>query len=122
MSIMMLLMGGGGGPGFSSPINLDVSISTDNLNVNSNGTCTATNEGQPNWFTPTTTGIGNSYWCKLVLLSGSNPTSGTMNTVLALSSNRSWSWNTGVTGSYTLTIYSDAGGSNQVATVTVSAS
>jgi hypothetical protein len=46
----------------------------------------------PNWYTPTTTGIGSSYWVRaqtFSLTSGA-ATSGSLNTWLALSTTRTW--------------------------------
>ena len=45
----------------------------------------------PNWYSPTTTGIGSSYWIRPVVLSGVTPTGLTANAWTALSSNRSLS-------------------------------
>lgn len=72
------------------------------------------------WFDPVTAAIGSSYWIKFVVSSGSGWTSGpTANTVVSLSAGQSVSW-TASSGSLKIasiavTIYSDSGGTNQVA-------
>lgn len=119
-SVMVMGAAGDGRISVQSSMVLVNSGVPDALTLNTNGSITASNEGFANWFTPTTVGIGSLYWCKMVLNSGSNPTTGTMNTVLALSSARAWTWNAGVVGTYTLTFYTDAAGTQLVGTSAVS--
>lgn len=73
------------------------------------------------WYTPTTVGIGSSYWVVATLNSGSL-SSGTTGSTLALSSNRTWQRNQASLGAsaanITLRIYSDAGATQLVATAT----
>ena len=65
------------------------------LNFNTNGTITLTATGTPtgslpsDWYLPTTTSIGNSYWVRAQLNSGPAVT-GTVGSWLALTSARSW--------------------------------
>lgn len=71
----------------------------------------------PNWFTPTTTGIGNSYWVKFQLVSGSSWDAGLADgTLYALSTARTVQWTLSVSGSKYASaiarIYSDALGTN----------
>lgn len=49
------------------------------------------NGTNPNWYKQTTTNIGNSYWIRATSVSEAGGSrTGTMNTWLALSSNRTW--------------------------------
>jgi len=101
---------------------------TASFTLNSNGTCSAlaapiTDEANypSNWATPTTTGIGSSYWARVTVTSGTL-TSGTTGSWVQLSSNTTWSKNTTGTGGatvlFTLEIASDSGGSNILVTKT----
>lgn len=86
------------------------------VSVLGNGSSTA-----GNWFTPTTTGIGSSYWVRVTKNSGANNTSGqALGTWLQLSSNRSWTWvvtgNNSLSANLTIEIATDSLGSNIVAT------
>ena len=69
---------------------------------------------QTNWATPTLIGIGNNYWVRATLLSGTAPSSGSIGVWLALSSTRSWTNAMTGTGTkiseLTFEISSDAGG------------
>lgn len=60
--------------------------------VSQNGVSTNISAIIPNWYTPTTSGIGNSYWVRAQTssLTPTASTSGTMNTWLALSTARTW--------------------------------
>lgn len=76
------------------------------------------------WYLPHTAGAGNSYWIKLVSVTGDALFSGlTVGAVTALSSNQTCTLRTTSTQvkstSLVLSIYSDAGGTTQVATGTV---
>lgn len=85
---------------------------------------TGTASGSTNWFTPTTTGAGNAYWVKFTS-SGAGTWSGDVRgTVYALTANQSITVaNTGAIvenlGTITVSIYSNAAGTNLVATGTV---
>lgn len=73
------------------------------------------------WYTPTTAGIGNSYWVRATVTSGVTPTTGTVGSWLALSSNQTWTvtqpGEDGITASVlSISIASDSGGSNILAT------
>lgn len=123
---MMMLLAVGGTVDLNISVIGDTEISPTNpsasVQLNTDGTITYTGNdsvGDPNWFIPTTTGIGSSYWCKLHVDSGTNPTSGdALDTVLALSSVRNWQWSRSTLGTTsatcTLSIYSDSGGTNLV--------
>lgn len=103
------------------------------VTLNTNGTMTATDNGltqslstcSPNWYSPTTVGIGSSYWVKFTLDTGNAWDSGLVNnTVYALSSARALTWTTtSIPGTKAATatarIYSDAGGTTLVATVAI---
>lgn len=78
------------------------------------------------WFVPSpSAGIGSSYWAKFTTGSSTNTNiTGTVGSVVALSSGASWSFANSATnqegvGNATVSIYSDAGGTNLVATGTV---
>lgn len=92
------------------------------LTLNTDGTMSATGNISTvgaNWGTPTTTGIGASYWARMTKNSGANPTTGTLNTWLQLSSQRVWSWQSDPNdANVTLEIATDSGGSNVVDSVT----
>ena len=52
------------------------------------------------WFNPTTGGIGSSYWVKVSITSGSNPTTSPgLGVWLPLTSNRYWAWSRTILGS-----------------------
>ncbi len=91
---------------------------------NNAGTYVATNP----WYSPTTSGIGSSYWIKLVPRSGAATLSaGTINSVLALSSTLTWemaiaSGASTKSGAFDYYLFSDSGGLNTVATGTISMS
>ena len=76
----------------------------------------------PNWFDPTTTGVGSSYWVRCTVTAGTGPTSGTTGSWLQLSSSRSWQWDRTTVGTTTATvtweIATDAAGANIIASVT----
>lgn len=96
-----------------------------------NGTQTASSTGidysscDPNWYLPTTTAIGNSYWVKFTLNSGAAWNSGLINnTVYALTSNRALTWTVAAldaqkVANVSVRFYSDAGGTTLVATHTL---
>lgn len=78
-----------------------------------------------NWFQPTTPGIGNSYWIKFTLSSGSAWDAGLVSGAINdLSVTRLLKWSVASGGlkvaSVAVVIYSDAGGANQVASGTLS--
>lgn len=90
--------------------------------------------GGNNWYSPTTTNIGNSYWIKLDVTSGTvwsstNPSGMNDNQIYPMSSARTFTWtrsNTGeTTASGIIQFYSDSGGTTPVgsgSTFTVSVS
>lgn len=88
--------------------------------LNNDGTSTLTgNISDPNWFDPTTVGVGSNYWVRATLLAGNIPNGGDLlNTWLSLSIAREWTWQTtgtdtirNYTGSVTVEFSTDAGGS-----------
>lgn len=98
-----------------------LSFNTDG-SITSTGTTTGSgpNLGHSKWFIPLSAGIGSSYWIRATLSSGNAWTSGTMGSWIQLSSIRTWTTNAAggsVKSNVTLfEIASDAGGSNIVAT------
>ena len=64
--------------------------------VASSGSGTPTSIETPNWYNPTTTNIGNSYWVRATLLNqaGGVATGTPLNTWLSLSISRGWGVNT----------------------------
>lgn len=80
--------------------------------------------GPANWYTPSTASIGTSYYYRLTISTGSNPTfGGTAGTVYQGTSARQYGWTatSGVTvvATGTLSIYSDAGATQLVASCAV---
>lgn len=100
---------------------------TASATFNSDGTLFIVGNGSAGsgWRTPPATGIGAFYWIRLVVNSGLGPNAGDLvNTILALSSNRTWGWtvsNTVRNGNATITIYADAGATIPLASSTFSA-
>jgi hypothetical protein len=77
---------------------------TASLTLNSNGTITTTgntSSAGSNWYTPTTGGIGSSYWAMLTVNSGTAPTSGTAGSVLFLNGGETWTWTRSTNGTTT---------------------
>jgi hypothetical protein len=78
--------------------------------------------GISNWYLPTTTSIGNSYYIKFVLVAGGDAWTGGIvsNTVYQLSTNRSitWGWAMGTSKAATVTIsiYSNLAGTTLLGT------
>jgi hypothetical protein len=125
------------------PVNGSANVSGDSYGFGITGTYTAVTNGtqtaatvgsleysscDPNWYSPTTAAIGNSYWVKFTLNSGSAWDSGLVNnTVYALTSNRALTWtvsalNTSKSANVSVRFYSDAGGTTLVATHTLTVS
>lgn len=120
------------------PFSLGLSNNSISLGIRSasftlvnDGTSTKTPTGGgsqvagPNWFSPApTTGAGTGIWCKLTINSTSQTTiSGTTGGVISVGGS-SWTFTSGAsnqegTGSATLTFYGDAGGTNLLATASV---
>lgn len=123
------------------PVNGSANVAGDQYGSGISGTYTAVTNGtqtatstsfsfeysscDPNWYLPTTAAIGNSYWVKFTLNSGSAWDSGLVNnTVYALTSNRALTWTVGTlnsakTANVSVRFYSDAGGTTLVATHTL---
>jgi hypothetical protein len=128
----VLAASGGGGPVTSFIGNVtNVTIrpgftsASGSLNIASNGVISGTHyTGNTNWFIPTTTGIGSSYWVKGVSDGFCNPTGGAVqDIVISLAAGQSWSWtvnNNYLIGTFTVYIYSDAAGTNLVGTGSIS--
>ncbi len=97
---------------------------TASLDLNSNGTCTPVGDSPAslqNWFSPTTAGIGSSYWAR------STPNSGTFSGgsgtgIVSLSGGAGWTRSQTTVGAssvnFTVEIFSDSGGVNKVAQAT----
>jgi len=67
------------------------SQATASIQFQTNGTVVGANDAQPNWFSPTTTSIGSSYWVLVNTPSVGAFTVGTIGSRLALSSVRLYS-------------------------------
>ena len=82
------------------------------------GTLVDFNPTPDEWFDPNGAPDA-TYYIRATNYTGDNPTSGTLGSVLALTSSRTWSWNRTTLGSYSGTlfveIFSDAGGTNLLA-------
>jgi hypothetical protein len=104
---------------------------TDGVSIVTNGTIAGSGSlnyaGPANWYSPTTTGIGSSYWVKFTLNSGSAWAAGLVNnTIYALTASRTIQWSTTIgttkTASVTVSIYSDSGGTTLVSSGTMAVS
>lgn len=90
------------------------SAASPNIQLNTDGSLTVAGNGSsanpPNWYLPTTAGIGTFFWCQLTY-TGTAPDGGA-NTVFALSSPRLWQWTQTVVGikncTATISFYTDA--------------
>ena len=76
------------------------------------------------WYAPTTTGIGNSYWIKATKLSGNFLWTGVFDTILPLSVNQTWAILPTDVMEILFTIYGDAAGLTEIGagTMTLDAS
>lgn len=95
---------------------------TSSTSRTSGGTGTATCGP---WYSPNpTTGVGSNYWCKLTISSQTNTTiSGAVNTVQSVGGS-SWTFSSSTanvegSGSGTVTIYGDSGGTQVIQTGSV---
>ena len=95
------------------------------VGLSADGTISVVGNGSsagPNWYAPTTAGIGSSYWAKLVVNSGAGPTSGSGLGIVSLAGGANWIWGRSSLGSttanVTLGVYSDAGATVLVASKT----
>lgn len=100
---------------------------TAGITFNVNGSISYSNgSGITAWYTPLTTGIGNSHWVRFTLTSGSawtaDPTPGTLY-VLSASRTLTWSANVGEskTAAVLVQIYTDAGGTQLIKQGTLTA-
>lgn len=90
---------------FTSPAIAGVQFSTNgNIDRIVTGTVFTDTINDDTWYAPATTSIGNSYWIRATLSSGSTPSTGTMNSWLALSTARQWQNSQTFTGSRTSTV------------------
>jgi hypothetical protein len=99
---------------------------TASIEFQTNGTVVGANNAQPNWFDPTTTGIGSSYWVLVNAPSSGAFTVGTTGSRLALSSTRLYSVTTTGAGLVriagavaTYEIWNAASGGSQVGSGTI---
>ena len=102
------LLAGGSGAG---PVSFTATLSdtktgataSATLNLQSDGTVTVLGNASATsgeWYKPTTSGIGASYWAKYTLNSGTAATSGPANgSVTALTSTVGWNWQQTTVGS-----------------------
>jgi len=96
---------------------LSLTLNTDGTFTKaSTGNGTSTYLGPTEWYTPPASGVGNSYWVKFHISSGSAWDAGLVDgTIYALSSARTVTWTSLTTqlksGVLALTVYADAGGS-----------
>lgn len=111
-------------PSFSGGnVSLSAGIRSVSCGLVNDGTSTGS-MGTGNWFTPTQSGIGSQYWVKLTVTSTTNTTITGSATATVLSvGGVGWTFtNTGSTvegfGTFTLTFYSDAAGTQVVGTST----
>jgi hypothetical protein len=77
------------------------------VTLNTNGTQTKqgnTAVASANWYLPTTTSIGNGYWWRAVVISGSAPNIGSANVIAQLNANRQIGYSVAPNGRLTGTI------------------
>jgi len=128
-ALQMLFAGGGAAGGIVSPLDVPL-ISYSNIynpvtaevTLNSNGTISSITGAGPYWYSPATASIGNNYWARMSVNSGTAPGTGLIDTIYQLSSNRRWAWDRSAVGTtsanVTLSIASDSGMSTIVSTGT----
>lgn len=81
--------------------------------LNTNGGYTQDGTGAAgDWYTPTATGIGSSYWVLATILSGPSLFSGTIGTRQQLSSDGKWECQLGAETELSLEIWDAASGGN----------
>lgn len=103
---------------------LNPAVAQATIALQPDGTITYTSDTVPssNWFTPTTSAIGNSYWSYLVVNSGPAPASGVVATGQQINIARAWSWTQAAVGTATtnctMHFYADAGLTTLVGSVT----
>lgn len=136
-SVQMLAAAGGGrAQGFTaSLVNTSLSTGTRSAGFTLVNDGTSTTSASPAggtqscsaWFSPApTTGAGSLYWAKFTTGSSTNTTiTGTVGSVISLSAGAAWSFANSATnqegvGNATVSIYSDSGGTNLIATGSVS--
>lgn len=84
----------------ASSSSCQVTFQTDGSVTGSFSGTSGSNEASGDiWYSPVTANIGNNYWIRGTVTSGSTPSSGqAVNTWLALSSARGWTYNSGTGG------------------------
>lgn len=129
--VLAALAGGGLSPyrDFAGGVIDHTTISPSNASalftLQPDGTCTvgAGNlpSTKPNWYTPTTVGIGSSHWCQAVINSGSFSSGSTALQLIGggVSWTRQQSTVGGSSVNFTLNIYADAGGTILVASKSI---
>lgn len=107
-------------PDLSTSDSRVASTAIASFTLNTDGSCANSPSTAPgNWYSPTTTSIGDNYWARVTVTSGSL-FSGTVDSWLQLNTFRAWTrQNGGIDGTLsatiTLEIASDSGGSTIVA-------
>jgi hypothetical protein len=74
-------------------------------------------KGSPNWYSPTTPGIGASYWVRVTLVSGSIGGFPILGSWIAATDEANLQWYSGSDANLTLEFATDSGGATIVATV-----
>lgn len=100
-----------------------IGTASASITFNTDGTITLTGNlsgSNDSWYKPTTANIGNNYWIKAVLATGTGWSTGiTADTVLQLNTARAMTWSRSTVGLTVATvnvfIYSNSGGTNLVA-------
>lgn len=111
--------------GLVSSLTLSPANANATLNFNSDGTVSSSHNGSGldvshNWHLNPAGGVGTNFWVRATVSAGTTPTSGTVDSWLQLSSNRSWANadavanGLSVTSTLTIEIATDSGGSNIV--------
>lgn len=127
---MMAGSRGSSGPAYANGQAWDAQSPTTGIcsvTFNTDGTVTMAGEstsGPTNWRTPTAGGAGNTVWVEVTKSSGFNPTTGTLNSRLQLSSARGYEMLVGAgqvkAGSFSVKFYDAASGGNLLGTNSMS--
>lgn len=125
----MVMLGGFGG-GITNPLptvfaqdeQLSPGTAAASVSFRSDGVIDATNDSPLGWFRPAQAGVGAGYWIRATLASGTTPSGAALGTWLQLNVNRTWALTRlslgSVNCSLNISIATDSGGTNIVATGT----
>jgi hypothetical protein len=116
MMLQMLMGSGGRGAVTLSGGTITGTDSQVYVQIESNGTITNQSGAYQSWFTPTTVGVGSSYWVRFTKQSGSAATLTSGSGWESLASACYWGYDVTASGVVRVEIASDSGGSTILAT------